>query len=277
MSEFDNDMLPRLRIGAVSYLNTKPLVYGLADLLPDDELIFDLPSRLADSLISEELDIALVPSIELADHPEWRIISDACIGCVGPVLSVKLLFRKPPSEVRTLALDEGSRTSAVLAQILLSELYGVHPKLKSLPIGEVPEEIEEDAILVIGDRAIRDEETSFVEVWDLGERWNRWTKLPMVFAMWVARANVTTLGVEEAFHEARDNGCQHLEEISLEQAKKMQLPVELVQNYLRKNLHFHLGTEQLKGLESFYHYASKLNLISEPPILKLDDCPVNNS
>ena len=109
----------KLRIGAVTYLNTKPLVHGLAALLPTAELIYDYPSRLADALATGELDIALVPSAEVLQHSEWTIVSDACIGCRGPVLSVKLLFRVPPSEVRTLSLDEGSRTSAVLAQILL--------------------------------------------------------------------------------------------------------------------------------------------------------------
>ena len=107
----DTNCTARLRLGAVNYLNARPLVHGLAELLPQSQLIFDYPSRLADGLARGNLDIALVPSIELADHPGWRIISDACISCLGQVLSVKLLFRIPPAEVCTLALDEGSRTN----------------------------------------------------------------------------------------------------------------------------------------------------------------------
>jgi len=275
MSTFENN--PPLRIGAVSYLNTKPLVYRLSELLPHDELIFDYPSRLADSLAQASLDIALVPSIELAAHPEWKIISDACIGCVGPVLSVKVMFRVPPPRVRSLALDEGSRTSAALAQVLLSKLHGVHPKLTNLPLGSQPEQADADAVLVIGDRAICNDDRKFVEVWDLGEQWCRWAGLPMVFAMWVASPHVATAEVANAFSAARDNGCRHLREIASEQSLEMQLPLELVEGYLCHNLHFHLGYEQIRGLELFYQSAADLNLIPEPPKIALNDCPIKNS
>jgi len=261
-----------LRIGAVSYLNTKPLVHGLAEQLPDDELLFDYPSRLAERLAQASLDIALIPSIELAEHPEWEILSDACIGCVGPVLSVKVMFRVPPAEVRSLALDEGSRTSAVLAQILLSQLHGIRPELSCLPLGSSPEQAEADAVLVIGDRAICNDDRQFVEVWDLGAEWCRWSELPMVFAMWVARPNVATAEVATALCAARDSGCRHLREIAHEQSVEMQLPLELVERYLCRNLHFHLGPEQLRGLELFYQSAAELNLIHEPPKLALDNC-----
>src|ERR687891_1633128 len=100
-----------MRIGAVSYLNTKPLVYGLAELAPQHELAFDLPSRLADDLAAGKLDVALIPSIEFFAHDSYTIVSDACIACRGPVMSVKLFSRVPLEQIGTLALDEGSRTS----------------------------------------------------------------------------------------------------------------------------------------------------------------------
>ncbi len=108
-----------MRIGAVNYLNSKPLVYGFEQSAPGLRLLYDLPSRLADSLAAGRLDVALVTSVEWLRQPGHVIVSDACVACRGPVLSVKLYFRVPPTEVRTLALDEGSRTSAALAQILL--------------------------------------------------------------------------------------------------------------------------------------------------------------
>jgi len=261
-----------LRIGAVSYLNTKPLVYGLSELLPAAELSFDYPSCLADSLATGDLDIALVPSIELASHPEWSIISDACIGSLGPVLSVKLMFRVPPPDVRELALDEGSRTSSVLAQILLSELFGVRPQLTRLPLGREPDESAADAVLVIGDRAIRSRQHEFVEEWDLGDRWCRWAELPFVFAMWVARPGVATEAVGAALAAARDRGCQNLGTIARDQAAAMQLPLQLVEDYLYRNLYFQMGPLQRQGLEFYYQQAAKLGLIHTVPRVTVDDC-----
>src|SRR5688572_30474580 len=202
-----------MRIGAVNYLNSKPLVCGLEDAARDVRVTYDLPSRLADSLSAGRLDVALVPSVEFFRGGGQRIVSDACVACRGPVLSVKLHFRVPPREVRSVALDEGSRTSAVLTQILLAERCGVRPRWERLAIGSGVEATDADAVLLIGDRAIasgqgvretkrqgdgetgrgREGETeaaSFCEVWDLGEQWTEWTGLPFVFAMWVARDGV---------------------------------------------------------------------------------------
>lgn len=267
----------QLRIGAVSYLNTKPLVYKLAEAIPTANISYDCPSQLADSLAAGSLDIALVPAIEFASHPEWSIVSDACIGCLGPVLSVKLLFRKNPGDVRTLALDEGSRTSVVLAQILLHELHGVHPQCETFPLDGSYEETDADAILLIGDRAIRCSEEEFQEVWDLGDRWCRWADLPFVFAFWVARAGLPTEEVEHALRTARDQGALHLQEIASEQSESMQLPYKLVEDYLCQNLHFRLGHLQRKGLDLYYQKAAQLGFIQNQPRVFVDDCQVEHS
>ena len=160
-------------------------------------LTYDLPSRLADSLAAGRLDVVLVPSVEFFRRPDHAIVSDACVACRGAVLSVKLHFRVPPTAVRRVALDEGSRTSAALTQILLAELCGVRPKWERLPIGCGLQTTDADAVLLIGDRAIsedgegaRSEERGargIFEVWDLGQRWTEWTGLPFVFAMWIER------------------------------------------------------------------------------------------
>ena len=147
-----------MRIGAVNYLNSKPLVYGLNRYAPEVRLSYDLPSRLADSLAAGRLDVALIPSVEFFRALDCRIVSDACVACRGPVLSVKLHFRVPPRDVRRVALDEGSRTSAALTQILLAEKYGVRPAFEPLPIGCGLGESDADAVLLIGDRAIASRE-----------------------------------------------------------------------------------------------------------------------
>ncbi len=123
-----------IRIGAVQYLNARPLTYCLKEFAPRAELIFDVPSRLADALQAGRLDVAMIPSIECFRHPGYKIVSDACIACRGPVRSVRLFSRVPIKDIRTLALDEGSRTSAALVQILLKEEFGLRPELSALPM-----------------------------------------------------------------------------------------------------------------------------------------------
>src|SRR5689334_2567653 len=168
----------KIRVGAVSYLNTKPLIYGFERFAPEAELVLDYPSRLADSLAAGTLDVALIPSIEFFQDPTYTIVSDACIGCRGPVLSVKLFSRVPVDKIRTLALDEGSRTSAALVRILLKERFGIEPEREPLPLGNDLGDTRADAVLLIGDRAMHSPVGKFAAVWDLGDEWCRWAELP---------------------------------------------------------------------------------------------------
>ncbi len=243
-----------MRIGAVNYLNSKPLVAGLAALAPEVRLSFDLPSRLADSLAAGRLDVALIPSVEFFRTSGYAIVSDACVACRGPVLSVKLHFRVPPREVRRVALDEGSRTSAALAQILLAEQFDVRPQWEGLPIGCGLESTSADAVLLIGDRAIANPGSGvdFVETWDLGEVWHCWTGLPFVFAMWVARTDVDTAQSAAILEAARDRGVQRLDAIAAAEADDLGIDRALATRYLNKNLHFTLERAERMGLRRFY-------------------------
>src|ERR1700722_10190163 len=135
-----------VRIGAVAYLNSKPLIEGLADLLPEAELSLDYPSRLAEDLEAGQLDVALVPSIEVLRHPEYEIISDACVATRGPVMSVKLYSRVALGEIQTLSLDAGSRTSVALTRIMLAERFGVVPRLEPLPFERSVASTSTDAV-----------------------------------------------------------------------------------------------------------------------------------
>ncbi len=208
----------RVRVGAVTYLNARPLVFSLAGLAPQAEIVVDLPSRLADALAAGQLDVAMIPSIEYARHAGYAIISDACIACDGPVRSVKLYSRVPVERLRTLALDEGSRTSAALARILLKERFGVSPETRPLPIGASLDDSPADAVLLIGDRGMLPTGGGFEFEWDLGEEWSRWTGLPFVFAMWIARPGVDLSGIGAALAAARDDGITRLEEIARQAA-----------------------------------------------------------
>jgi chorismate dehydratase len=249
-----------VRIGAVSYLNSKPLIEGLQELAEDAELILDYPSRLAEDLAAGKLDVALVPSIECMFHPEYRIVSDACVATRGPVLSVKLFSRVEVGKIRSLALDEGSRTSSMLVRILLSERYGIEPILEPLPLGCAFKDTTADAILLIGDRAIHPPEEQFQVTWDLGVEWTHWTGLPFVFALWLARPDCDLAGVEEALSQARDRGLENLAQIACRESDKLGIPEKTAYDYLKKNLCFRLGPAEENGLKLFHQLAANRNL-----------------
>jgi chorismate dehydratase len=249
-----------IRIGAVSYLNARPLMVELGQLAPEAELVVDLPSRLADGLASGLLDAALIPSIEHLRQPGSQIVSDACVSCDGPVRSVMLYSRTPVERIRTLALDEGSRTSAALARILLHERFHIKPELRRLPIGATLEESDADAVMLIGDRGMLPADGRFEAVWDLGDQWRQWTGLPFVFAMWIARPGIETEALDRLFVAARDAGVHRLAEIARTEAPNIGLPEEDCLSYLRDNLVFHLGPRQRQGLTRFYELADEMGL-----------------
>jgi chorismate dehydratase len=269
----------RLKIGAVNYLNSKPLIEGLPELLvPVADLRLDYPSRLADDLTAGRLDVALIPSIEYFRGHNYEVISDACVAAHGPVLSVKLYSRVPWGQIRSLALDEGSRTSATLARVMLAERHGVFPKLQPLPLDYRTQDSDADAILLIGDRAILPPAEKFAETWDLGQEWFEWTGLPFVFAMWVAREEATQapqLGdVEEALGHSRDRGVDELNTIARREAPLLGLSLPTTISYLSENLQYHLGSAERNGLKLFYELASKLDLAPEGVDLRFRTCEV---
>ena len=258
-----------VRIGAVNYLNTKPLIEGLTELLPRAELVLDYPSRLSDDLAEGRLDVALIPSIECLRNPDYEIVSDACVATHGPVLSVKLYSRVRMGEISTLALDDGSRTSAVLARIMLEERFGVVPKLKPLPFGLSTNDTDADAVLLIGDRAMHVPAEQFVDTWDLGEQWLEWTGLPFVFAHWASRTGTELDDVQDALGRARDLGVSRLEQIARREAPRLEIPVETALTYLSRNLHFRLGSAEHSGLQLFQQLTARLGLAPTADVHRL--------
>lgn len=253
----------QVRVGAVSYLNSKPLVEDLADLLPEADVSLDYPSRLADDLAAGDLDVGLIPVVECMRDPDYEIISDACVATRGPVLSVKLYSRVHPGFIRTLALDEGSRTSAALARIMLRQRFGVDPLRQALPLGRSVADTDADAILLIGDRAMHTPTEAFDTVWDLGEEWLNWTGLPFVFAMWVARSGAASNHVVEMLAEARNRGVDRIPDIAGREAAKLGLEVAGAESYLKDNLHFRLTSAERSGLRLFHELAVQQGLAPE--------------
>ena len=254
-----------VRIGAVSYLNTKPLIFGLEEALGErDRLSLALPSRLATELASGDIDIGLIPVFEYFQHPEYKIVSDAVIACRGPVWSVRVFFRCEPCQVKTLALDEGSRTSAALSKVLFHQRFGYVPNTIPLKMTDEPMSALADAVLVIGDRAMHPESfrPAFRSDWDLGQAWFEETGLPFVFAMWVARNS--SFAQEEwklTLERTRDHGLRHVRDIACSAAKKYQLTVEQCEDYLTHYIRFFLRADELAGLQEFRRRCDALSLL----------------
>ncbi len=261
-------MAHRIRVGAVNYLNTKPLIEGLTDFAPEIALSLELPSRLADQMSSGELDIGLIPVIEYFRAENYSFIPGVSIASRGAVLSVTLFSRVPWPEIRTVALDEGSRTSAALTQILLSKRYGITPQIDPLPINMEADDLTTDAVLLIGDRAMRACLPGFEYAYDLGQEWTDWTGLPMVFALWAVRDGVElSQKTVAAFGKAKAFGLSRAGQIAAREAPHLGLDSGYCRRYLTNIIHYDLGTRELAGLARYYSLAVELGLA--PPGVSL--------
>ena len=271
MTNSEHQAPAMVRLGAVSYLNSRPLIEDLEHLLAESSIQLDYPSRLADALAIHDLDVALIPSIEYFRRPGYEIISDACVAARGEVMSVKLYCRVHPGNVRRMALDEGSRTSATLSKIILAERYGAFPESEPLSMESMTGDSTADAVLLIGDRAMHAPQESFVEVMDLGQMWYDWTGLPFVFAMWVAHADADMTGVAAALNEARDRGISAIANIAAAEAPKLNISRTTALKYLTQNLHYKMTSAERSGLQLFHELASRHNLVDQNANLVFSD------
>ena len=259
---------PTLRIGAVAYLNTEPLIWGLAQRLPGMQLSLEVPSKLARQLAQRQLDVGLIPVVSYFQGTGDVIVSDACIGCRGPVGSVKLLSRVPLADIRTLAVDEGSATSVVLAQVLLERQYGLRPELHPFPLGSDVTATGTDAVVTIGDRAMGIAPREFTHGWDLGEVWCETTGLPFVFAVWVAHRDTPRLELlGQRLQQTRDAACLDLKRLATEVAPRRDMSPRACEAYWSDNLHFVLGPREREGLRLFFDESVRLGLVSGQPAL----------
>jgi chorismate dehydratase len=250
--------MSRIRIGAVSYLNTKPLIDGLDRLAPDAELLLDLPSRLADRLRAGELDVALIPVVELFRTKGYSILPNIAITSQGPVLSVTVFSKVPWQDMQTLALDEGSRTSGALAKILLEKRYQRKVTYRPFLMDQPAEECEADAVLLIGDRAMRAALPGYPYSYDLGQEWTDWTGLPFVYAVWAVRPGVDLGTVASALQESKRQGIARVAEIAWHEANALGLDPAFCRRYLTNIIRFDLGAAEKAGLDRFHQLAIEL-------------------
>ncbi len=257
--------MPKLRVGIVNYLNSKPLAWGFlkghhADLFAPS---YHPPAMVARLLGQGNLDVGLIPSIEVQRIPNLRVLPDMCIAARHEVRSVLLVSRGPVEEIRRVALDQNSRTSATLVRVLLRERYGLDPEyLHERPD---PERMlgEADAALIIGDPALRVDRERY-RIIDLAAEWHELTGLPFVFAVWAVRPEVDIPDLPFYFKSSLRYGLSSLDTVVREAAAELNLDSSEVRTYLTENLSFFLRDEEIEGLEEFYRRAHNHGLILEP-------------
>lgn len=250
-----------LRLGAVSYLNTKPLVYGL-EAHPDQfDVRFDVPAKCAGLLHEHRVDLGLIPAIEYL-RGDYRIVPRIAIASDGDVATVAIFTRQPIDRVKTLALDLSSRTSVALTQVLCARRWGIAPKFTPAEPHLDAMLQKADAALVIGDPAFDiDPAKHGVTKVDLGAEWKALTGLPFVYAMWVGRPGAASPEQCRALQAARDRGVAHLDTIAKQVSGGNPALAQRALSYLRDNLEYGLGEREVEGLRRFHEFASEIGLV----------------
>ncbi len=253
--------MPRYRLGVVSYLNARPLIYGL-EAASDFELVMDVPARLPALLDAGRVDAALVPVVDLVrQERDWVVVSDGCIACDGETFTVRVFSRVPPAEVDTLHVDGDSHTSVALAKLLWREWFG-RPDLMIQPFEADRPTDACQAILLIGDKVVGQRLIDFDIETDLGSAWKSLTGLPFVFAVWAGCSDIDHTELAARLVYARDQGVAQAEEIAERVAPAMGWPVELAKRYLTRRLQFTLTPRHRRGMELFLEKARTQGLIS---------------
>ena len=247
----------------MSYLNTAPLVWGLVHGPQRGifDVRFELPSVCADQLRTGEADIGLVPVIEMK-RQGLAMFPGCGIACRGPVRSILLVAKKPWEQVRTLAADAGSRTSVMLARIILGRKFGLEPEVRTRRADLDAMLAECDAALVIGDPALHIDPAALPYAWmDLGQEWTQLTGLPMVFAVWAGRPGIVTPERSLTFLESYRYGREHLDQIVAAEEPVRALPAAAIRKYLTEHIAFELGDAEHAGLDLYLQYATELEAL----------------
>jgi chorismate dehydratase len=251
---------------AVSYLNTVPLVWGFLhdpSLRGVIDLKFALPSICADRLRAGEAEIGIVPVIEMA-RQNLDYIRGVGITSDGPVRSILLFSKVPFSQIKTLATDNGSRTSVMLSRVILAEKFGAKPQVISQPPDLTAMLGMADAALLIGDAALRVDPAHLpFECLDLGEEWTRMTGLPMVFALWSGKKGRIAEPLGEAFRASCRYGLAHMDEMVTVEAKARGFTEELVREYFTRYIIFELTDRHYAGLQQYLKLATALDRADE--------------
>jgi chorismate dehydratase len=258
-----------IRLGAVEYLNARPLVWGLDRLTDRFSVRYDVPARCASLLHEGAVDLGLIPSIEYLQRPDYAAVPGVAVASRGTVASVALFTSRAPRNIRTIALDNTSRTSVALLRVLCAERYGIDPQFVTAPPDLQAMTGCCDAALLIGDVALfADHRLAGVEKIDLGEEWLAMTGLPFVYAFWAGRQGVAGPDDVRALQTARDRAVDDLDAVAdwYYRAEPQKVPV--ARRYLRDNVKYRFDGEEVEGLRRFYRAAAKLGIVPPDPELR---------
>lgn len=266
----------RLRISAISYLNTAPLMWDFehGEAGRDFDISYTLPSACARSLQAGTGDIGIIPAAAYAQIPGLSILQDVAIASRQPVRSILLVSRVPVEKIRTVALDTSSMTSVALTKVLFEKWMGGGRTFAPMAPDIDKMLAAHDAGLLIGDPALQIDRSRYFTL-DLAEEWIRFTGKPFVFAFWAVRDDAIqdadpSPDLTAVFQQSRDHGLEpaSLDHISLEWAPKLGISPADVRSYLTENIHYHLDAACLEGLQLFYRYAAEIGAMRAAPEIK---------
>ena len=250
---------PVVTLGAVSFLNTQPLIEGLEGR-PGVRLFRAVPADLPAMLQRGAVDAALVPVIDLARNGHtWQRISDACIASDGETLTVRVFSHVAPEKMTTLFVDTDSHTSVILAKLIWEHWYKRPIEVAPLPQGIAPQPCE--SILLIGDKVITAPLQDYAHQIDLGEVWKEWTGLPFVFAVWAAPIGHDPGRLTALLNETRDRGVSAASAIARRTASEIGWPEDLAVDYLTRHIKYTLTPEAIDGMNRFIALATQAGLI----------------
>ena len=245
----------KLKISAVSYLNTLPFIYGLehSDIINDIDLQLDMPSDCAQKLLDDKVDIGLVPVAIIPNLKEHYIISDYCIGAEGKVNTVLLLSDVPLDEIEEIQLDYQSRTSVNLVQVLAKEFWSISPAFINASEGFENKILGTTAGVIIGDRTFNLNK-DYKYKYDLSEEWQRMTGLPFVFACWVANKKIPKERIE-SLNNAFKLGLDNINKV-VTNTGEIQINKTQLFNYLKEDIAFNLDDKKREAIDKFLNYLS---------------------
>jgi chorismate dehydratase len=248
-----------IRVGVVPFLNVQPLIAHLSSQVDGVEILAETPSRLVPLLASKTVDVAIVPAFSLLDHPEWAIVPGAALVSDGPVQSVAVFSASPRGEIRRVFLDPASMTSNALVQVLFRHHWSQEVEFIRRSKMHVQSE-PGTAHLIIGDAALR-LRRQFPTVLDLGEAWKAWCGLPFVYAVWAVRPGVDLGPLAARLGQAPElHGEELFHQIAGEHAREVGISVDEAFHYLRDNMRYRLGREEMLGLRQYLNACQALGL-----------------